>query len=83
MCIRDRMIINSIVFVTLLGGILYRFVAPKSGRHLNEYANMDQIESTYSSSDTNEIDREDPEDGETRPLLPVEVEAGYHLHVNA
>ena len=77
------MIINSIVFVTLLGGILYRFVVQKSGRHLNEYANMDQIESTYSSSDTNEIDREDAEDGETRPLLPAEVEAGYHLHVNA
>ncbi|XP_015759255.1 PREDICTED: putative leucine-rich repeat-containing protein DDB_G0281931 [Acropora digitifera] len=77
------MIINSIVFVTLLGGILYRFVVQKSGTHLNEYANMDQIESTYSSSDTNEIDREDAEDGETRPLLPDEVEAGYHLHVNA
>ena len=77
------MIINSTVFVTLLGGILYRFVVPKSGRHLNEYANIDQVESTYSSSDTNEIDREDAEDGETRPLLPAEVEAGYHLHVNA
>ena len=78
------MIINSTVFVTLIGGILYRLVAPKSGTHLNEYANMDQIESTYSSSDINEIDREDAEDGETRPaLLPAEVEARYHLHVNA
>ena len=77
------MIINSTVFVTLIGGILYRFVVPKSGTHLNEYANMDQIGSTYSRSDTNEIDREDAEDGETRPLLPAEVEAGYHLHVNA
>ncbi|XP_015759256.1 PREDICTED: putative leucine-rich repeat-containing protein DDB_G0281931 [Acropora digitifera] len=78
------MIINSTVFVTLIGSILYRLVAPKSGTHLNEYANMDQIESTYSSSDINEIDREDAEDGERRPaLLPAEVEAGYHLHVNA
>ena len=77
------MIINSTVFVTLIGGTLYRLVAPKSGTHLNEYANMDQIESTYSSSDINEIDREDAEDRETRYLLPAEVEAGYHLHVNA
>ncbi|XP_015759258.1 PREDICTED: putative leucine-rich repeat-containing protein DDB_G0281931 [Acropora digitifera] len=76
------MIINSAVFVTLIGGILYHLVGPKSGRHMNEYTNMDHIESTYSSSDINEIDREDAEDGETRPLLPAEVEAGYHLHVN-
>ena len=77
------MIINSTVFVTLLGGILYPFVVPKSGTHLNEYASMDQIESTHLSGDTNEIDREDAEDGETRPLLPDEVEARYHLNVNA
>ena len=77
------MIINAAMFVTLTGGIFYRLVGPKSGRHLNEYANMDQIGSTYSSSDTNEVDREDAEDGETRHLLLAEVDAGYHLHVNA
>ena len=50
------MIINITVFVTLIGGILFRLVVLKGGRPLNEYTNMDQIGSTYSSSDTNEID---------------------------
>ena len=50
------MIINATVFVTLIGGILYRLVVLKGGRPLNEYTNMDQIGSTYLSSDTNEID---------------------------
>ena len=50
------MIINATVFVTLIGGILYRLVVLKGGGPLNEYTNMDQIGSTYSSSDTNEID---------------------------
>ena len=71
------MIINGTVFVTLVGCILFRLVG------LNEYANMDQTGGTYSSNDTNEIDREDSEDGETRHLLPAELDAGYHLHVNA
>ena len=77
------MIINATMFVTLIGGILYRLVGPKSGTHLNEYANMDQVGSIYSSRDTNEIDREDSEDKETRHLQPAKVEARYHLHVNA
>ena len=77
------MIINATMFVTLIVGILYRLVGPKSGTHLNEYANMDQVGSIYSSRDTNEIDREDSEDKETRHLQPAKVEAGYHLHVNA
>ncbi|XP_067058061.1 putative leucine-rich repeat-containing protein DDB_G0281931 isoform X1 [Acropora muricata] len=50
------MIINATVFVTLIGGILFRLVVLKGGRPLNEYTNMDQIGSTYFSSDTNEID---------------------------
>ena len=77
------MIINATVLVALIGGILYRLVGERSGRHLNEYANMDQAGSTYLSSDTNEIGREDAEAEETRHLLPAEVDAGYHLHVNA
>ena len=77
------MIINATVFVTLTAGILYRLVGPRSGRHLNELANTDQIGSTYSSRDTNEIDREDAEDEETGHLKPAEVEAGCHLHFNS
>ena len=52
-------IINSTVFVTLIGGIFYRLVGPKSGRHLNKYAKVDLIGNIDSCDGTKEIDQDD------------------------
>jgi len=53
------MIINATVFVILIGGIFYRLVGPKSGRHLKEYAKVDLIGNIDSCDGTKEIDQDD------------------------
>ena len=76
------MIINAAMFVTLIGGICYRLLGPRSGAQLNECAKIAQVGSTNSRSGTNAMDQDDPEEGETRHLLLAEGGDGYVLHVN-
>ena len=76
------MIINAAMFVTLIGGICYRLLGPRSGAQLNECTNIAQVGSTNSRSGTNAMDQDDPEEGETRHLLLAEGGDGYVLHIN-